>query len=95
MRIKLFERYWNLVKVHMPTKFGLCDPPDKPGKKIRICRSLRGKDELEILIHEMLHACDFHKDEPWVKTTANDISNVLWRLGYRKTADGEIIADDV
>lgn len=94
MRIKLFERYWNLVKIHMPTKFGLCDPPDKRGKKIRICSSLRGQHKLEILIHEMLHGCDFYKDELWIKTAARDITNVLWRLGYRETDGGEVIADD-
>lgn len=85
MRIKLLNRYWNLIRVFMPSKHGLCDPPDMPGKKIRLCTKLRRKRELEFLIHEMLHACDFSKDEAWVTGTAHDISAVLWKLGYRKT----------
>jgi hypothetical protein len=90
VRIKLFGRYWNLVRQKLPrTKDGFCDPPGNPGKQIRVGRTLRGQRELEVYIHEMLHACDFHKDEPWVETTANDITQVLWRLGYRKGPDGE------
>ena len=90
MRIKLFGKYWNLVRERVSrTKNGNCDPPSVSGKKIRVDPKLRGQLELEIYIHEMLHACDFHKDEPWVETTANDITQVLWRLGYRKGPDGE------
>lgn len=90
MRIKLFGKYWDLVRQKLPrTTEGSCDPPTIQGKQIRIGRTLRGQRELEVYIHEMLHACDFHKDEPWVTTTANDITQVLWRLGYRKGPDGE------
>lgn len=87
MRIKLFGRYWDLFRDNdslTRTQNGLCDPPEKQGKKITVRKSLRGQAELEILVHEMLHACDFHKDETWIDTTAHDITQVLWRLGYRK-----------
>lgn len=84
MRIKLNGKYYTLVRVHMPTKNGLCDHPNTPDKKIRVCTSLKNKPELEIVLHELLHAVDFTKDEEWVHTAAHDIAQVLWRLGYRK-----------
>lgn len=87
MRVKLFGRYYTLVRVYMKHNEGLCDAPDTPGKKIRICTTSKNKGELETLLHEMLHACDFYKDEAWVKTAANDMANVLWRMGYRKQKD--------
>lgn len=88
MRIKLFGRYYQLLRPRLNAELdGKCDSPVTPGKVIKVKRSLRGQRELEVLIHEMLHACDFHKDEEWVTTAACDIMRVLWRLGYRK--DGE------
>lgn len=38
----------------------------------------------DTLIHEALHACGWSASEKKVKRTANDISNFLWRLGYRR-----------
>jgi len=62
---------------------GSCDPPNCRNKTIHVDSNLTGARRMEILIHEMLHACDWHKDESWVETAAQDISRVLWRLGYR------------
>ncbi len=62
---------------------GNCDPPDLKGKKIRIADNLEPKVELEVIIHECLHAADWYKDEEWVRIAAEDISRVLWRLGWR------------
>ena len=66
---------------------GDCDPPGAPGKEIRVCTGIGEKKTLEVLIHEALHAADWHKDEDWVKQVAADIARILWRLGYRKSGD--------
>jgi len=63
---------------------GDCDPPETKGKKIRIAKDLSPQEELEVVIHESLHAADWYKDEEWVEVVAKDISNLLWRIGWRK-----------
>lgn len=63
---------------------GECDSPDTKGKEIRISTDLQREEELEVVIHELLHASDWSKDEEWVEEIAQDISNVLMRLGWKK-----------
>jgi len=63
---------------------GDCDPPDTKNKKIRIANTLPPKEELEVTIHECLHAADWYKDEEWIEPVAADIARLLWRLGWRK-----------
>jgi hypothetical protein len=62
---------------------GDCDPPDKPGKEIRVSSSLQGEERLEVLIHELVHAAGWHIAEGFTETFARDAARVLWRLGYR------------
>ena len=51
-----------------------------------LLRSRLGLDdeELEILIHEMLHACFWDLDEEVVSEVGRDLSKALWKMGYRK-----------
>ena len=63
---------------------GDCDPPDVKNKMIRIAEDLPPSEELEVTIHEALHACDWYKDEEWVELAAKDISRMLFRLGWRR-----------
>jgi hypothetical protein len=85
MKITLMGKVWNFVRAPLPKNIdGLCDPPDKAGKKIKVRRSLRGERELEVIIHELRHAADWHRDEAAVTQEAKEIARVLWRLGYRK-----------
>lgn len=86
MRITILNRRWRLVRRHTgPVADGHCDPPTAPHKTISVHSGLRGERELEVLIHEMMHAADWSKDEDWVRDLAQDLAGVLWRLGYRKT----------
>ena len=85
MRIKVGNKYWNLVFIELDENTGgECDSPDTKGKEIRISTDLQREEELEIIIHELLHASDWSKDEEWVEEIAQDISNVLMRLGWKK-----------
>jgi hypothetical protein len=40
---------------------------------------------MDSIIHEVLHAALWDLDEEAVHTTANAISEALWKLGYRKS----------
>ena len=85
MRIKVGNKYWNLVFIELDENTGgECDSPDTKGNEIRISTDLQREEELEVGIHELLHASDWSKDEEWVEEIAQDISNVLMRLGWKK-----------
>lgn len=65
---------------------GHCDDPSTPGKEIRLRPSLKKYPYalLKILLHELLHASDFTKDERWVDKTANDMARTLIKFGYTR-----------
>ena len=93
MRVAVLDHIWELVYEDegdpLPHDLGWgdngsCDPPSLKGKRIVIRRSLRGEQELQVTIHELLHAADYTKTEEWVDESAHDIARVLWRLGWRK-----------
>lgn len=63
---------------------GECDPPDAPGKRIRIKRGLSEFDHLDTAIHEALHAAGWWADEEWVDEVATDIARLLTKLGYKR-----------
>ena len=64
---------------------GSCDHPKKKDPEILIDKKLSGNEELEVTIHEMLHALAFKMfDEEWVYDSAIDLANALYELGWRK-----------
>ena len=64
---------------------GSCDHPGKKCPEILIDKRLKGVEELEVSIHEMLHALAFKMfDEEWVYDSAVDLANALYKLGWRK-----------
>ena len=84
MIVRLVGKRWRLQFVPRLADDGRCDPPDRPHKTISIARRLRGERQLDVLLHELLHACNWQLDEEHITQTATDIARVLWRLGYRK-----------
>ena len=92
MRIKVGNKYWNLIFTELDEETGgECDSPDTHGKEIRIATDIKNQDELEIIIHELLHAADWSKDEEWVEAIAYDIARILWKLGWKKGTDNEYV----
>lgn len=87
MRFRIGGRYWDFrfYRCRAKNEQGWCD---QDRKQILVDQKARGKRRLEICIHEMLHAADWHKSEEWVQDTGHELANALWRLGYRKT-EGE------
>lgn len=61
---------------------GWCRTHIKP--KIVVAYSLSGEEELEILIHEMLHGCFWDMDEEAITDAAKGMAKALWRMGYKK-----------
>lgn len=86
-RIKILGRWWKLrLTPHMRDHRGKCDPPYASGKTILIDSRLRGQELLEVLIHEMTHAANWHLDEEFVEQFGKDVARALWRIGYRGPA---------
>jgi hypothetical protein len=94
VRIKILNKVWTLRFVpaaELPKDKdgnrdcdGVCDSPNDKRKEILVYDKLNESDRLETVVHEVLHAADWHKDETWVATVSNDLARILWRLGYRK-----------
>jgi len=89
VRLRLRGKLWRLLitKDTLGTAKGSCEAPTLPNKAIRIRPSLKGRQELDTYIHEMLHACLWDLDEEAITDSATDIARALWRLGYRKTTE--------
>jgi len=45
--------------------------------------NLRDEEELEVLVHESMHAHDMELPEDFVEMLAKDITQALWDYGYR------------
>ena len=73
---------WRYIRSRTKKLGGYCK---KNQKLIAVAKDAVGERELDINIHEMLHACSWNfADEEWVAQTATDIAAALWKLGYHK-----------
>ena len=66
---------------------GECSDPRSTSPMIRYYVGLSGERRLDVLIHEMLHACFWDISEEGIQFSATDIARSLWRLGYRLPGD--------
>ena len=73
--------YRRVIKHMAPDCDGMCCRY-RDGYTISIRPGLTRKRELEVLIHELLHAADWTKDESWVHETSEDITAFLSALGF-------------
>lgn len=64
---------------------GQTTDPKGPSPLLWVKPALKGKEELETILHEALHACYWDLDEEAVGETAQDVAALLWQMGYRKT----------
>lgn len=55
-------------------------------EKILVDDRLKGRSRMDTEIHEFLHAANPSMCEEYVKSQANDLSRILWALGYRRVA---------
>jgi hypothetical protein len=75
-RVQIIERKLGRDKVYGWAKF---DPP-----RIELDERLRGKQQQEILIHELLHIALPQLDEDCVTETARWIADHTWSFGLRR-----------
>jgi len=64
---------------------GYCSPRDSASPTVGIRRGMDDERELEVTIHEAIHACHWDLSEEAVEQTASDLGRMLWALGWRKT----------
>jgi len=83
MRVVIRGKHYFLDHVSGLAQLGETDAPSIKSKEMRIRKSLKGKERLEIYIHEMQHAGQWDLDEEVVSQLAHDMANVLWKIGLR------------
>ena len=89
-RITIANKRWTLVSantreiVQLRGVHGFTTDPAARGRCIVLRGSLRGKPLLETVIHEALHASAWPIDEQTVTRYAEDVTRILWRLGFRQ-----------
>lgn len=84
MRVRIGGKYWTLRFANLKDYGDMVDPGRADGRVIRIATWQGEQDTLDTVIHEALHAALPLLDETAVHETANDISRLLWRMGYRR-----------
>lgn len=59
---------------------GHCDAPNVKNKTIKVLKSLNGREKLDVLIHEALHAGLWHIDEEYVEMLGTDLARFIDRV---------------
>jgi hypothetical protein len=84
MKHKILGKTYNIVfvkKIGSKKDYGECCYSEK---RIKIDKSLKGLELLDTIIHESLHGGFEILSEETVNEFAEDLSKLLWELGYRK-----------
>lgn len=84
MLITILGHVWRLRYRAMRKAWGECDPPGALDAEIRIHPGQPEEQELRVLIHEMLHAADWYKDETWADQVSSEMARVLTDLGWHR-----------
>ena len=88
IKIKINKKTWKIRIVKStdlsPVSYGECDDVSCSDPEIWIKRSLKPKDMMDTIIHEVLHAIRPELCEEAVLETATTITDALWKLKYRK-----------
>lgn len=84
--VTIRRRRWSLVDLRgVPQQeLGKCDYAKR---KLRIPYKGDTLAELDVNVHETLHACFPYLCEDEIDESATDIAKLLWKLGWRKSID--------
>lgn len=88
MHFTILGKRWRLEWVkRFPHRLqcGECDRPNAHDKAIRIKEGMSEQDTLDTVIHEAVHAANWHLDEEYVTRFSTDLARLLTRLGYRRS----------
>lgn len=81
LTVTVCRKRWLMKFTKLHGADGWCLNPSKPGKKILVSSRKRSRQHvLEDVLHELLHAADWTKDEEWVTDVARDFARILVRL---------------
>lgn len=85
---RLGGREWDIRFVRsreIPSdRWGDCGHPDDPNPTIRIRQAVEGRDRMDLILHEALHAIYPDESETKVGRSATELANLLWACGYRR-----------
>ena len=87
MRLQLGGKYYTLRFCALRKHKGECDAPTVKNKEIRIKKDLPEPEQLEVTVHELLHAVFWQGDEECVERSGVEISAALWKLGWRRVGE--------
>lgn len=94
MKVRILGKMWKIIRKRSVRDScgnvvrGTCDPPCAKGKSIVIDDRLHGEEELEVTIHELIHAANWQLfSEEFVAELSVDMARVLTRLGWTKTGE--------
>ena len=86
MRVRLGGKYWTLKFSPNLKDYGNMEDPGKAaGRILRVATWQGEQDRMDTTLHEAIHCCRPELDEQAVTDLANDLSRLLWRLGYRRS----------
>ena len=85
MIVQVGDKRWKFRFAKIKGDDGRCEHPWQADKTITIKSGQNERDELETILHELLHAADWSKAEWWIEEVGHDIARILYRLGWRKT----------
>lgn len=90
MYVTILGKRWRFEwfsRPHNGPAVGWCDPPHAKNKVIRVASNQSEFDQLDTIVHELMHAADWTKKEEWVNQFGTDMARALWKLGYRRLGD--------
>lgn len=83
MRHKFRGRIFDIIE-SMSDEGGECAYPGNKSPEMIIPVEGESKYDLEVIIHEGIHACQWDVSEEAVREISHDIAGILWKLGWRK-----------
>lgn len=84
MFLTIRGKRWRFLRRRMRKDFGRCEHPLERDKAILIAPGLKHELELEVIVHELLHAAFWDMSEQAILEAGQDVARALWRIGYRK-----------
>lgn len=84
MKITIRGEEWSLMFVPVEELRDCLGDCDLTHRTIRVLKTLRGRELLRVVAHELLHASGWHLTEAFVDLTSTDMAAALTAVGFRR-----------
>ena len=74
--------HWTLLRTNL--RKGLYGETHHDERLIEVDHRIRGRIELDTIIHECLHAVYPWLHEDSINQPSSEIASILWKMGYRR-----------